>query len=111
MSASILASAVAVLVALISGVVTFITARRSHKLEVSKVDVAAYERAKEFNDSLVSALRTEVDRLNEQVARLRTELETEERENQVLRKQMVELSQTANRLRLELSVLQQRLRE
>ncbi len=110
MNAATWASLGAVVAAIFASVVSFISARRSHKLEATKVDVAAYDRAKEFTDGLIEALRTEVERLNQQVDRMRRDLEAEEQENQLLRNQVNELSKTANRLRYEISVLQTRLR-
>ena len=100
-----------VLAVIIVGGFAFISSRRANKIAATKLDVAAYERAKQFTDRLVDDLRTEVDRLHAQIRELRTELESEERENQALRKQVSELSKTANRLRYELTVLQQRLKE
>lgn len=110
MNAATWASLGAVIAAIFASIVSFIAARRSHKLETTKVDLAAYDRAKEFTDGLIEALRKEVERLNQQVDRMRKEIEQEEQENQLLRQQVNELSKTANNLRYEISVLQTRLR-
>lgn len=109
MSAATAASLVAVVVALISGVVTLFTSRRAHKLDEEKADAAVFERARLFTDQIIANLQDEVDRLNNLVASLRSQLEHTEAENLGLRTTVNELTRTANNLRWDLTVLQRQI--
>lgn len=97
------------MVSLLAVWVTYVSSRRSARVERTKVDADAYTRANEITDGLIDKLQSEVNRLNIQVAELRTALVHEERENEDLRNQLRALTATANTLRGEVAVLTKRL--
>ena len=82
---------------------------RMAKIERGKQDISQAELSHRTTQDLITNLRAEVDRLEEQVAELRRALAKEQRENGELRVQLRQVSETANNLRHQVLMLQQQL--
>lgn len=103
-----------VFAAIVSGAFTAWASRRGSKrmaaIEKKKVEGAEFDRNKAITESIIANLRAEVDRLKQQVDELLVALDREKTENAGLRQLVRELTDTANQLRFQLTMLQRQLR-
>jgi predicted nucleic acid-binding Zn-ribbon protein len=98
-----------VLVALISVGGSFLVARFTGKSTVKAAEVSAdedsYIRANEITTSLISQLRTELDRAQKQIASLSAALAAEQTTSDGLRKQVMDLQETMLRMQTQINTL------
>lgn len=91
----------------------YVAAHRANKrmaeIERDKQDISEAELSHRTTQDLIGNLRTEVRRLEDQVADLRQALAKEQRENGDLRVRLQEITATSNNLRHQVMVLQQQL--
>lgn len=108
---SVLVAIVAGIAAVVGALFSFRASTRATSLESSKVDAAAYERAKSIYEGSLRELERQLERMREQMDRVNTQLATEQDTSSALRTQLrtlrshvEELERTVTDLRLQLTL-------
>lgn len=103
----------AVVAAVITAIGAYAASRRASKrmakLEERKLDGEEYDRSRAITDGIIRTLREEVDRLKAQVRELLDIIDQQQTENEALRRLVRDLTSTANTLRHQVRVLQQKM--
>ena len=108
---SVLVAIVAGIAAVIGAWFSYRASTRATSIETSKVDAAAYERAKTIYEGSLRELERQLERMREQMDRVNQQLYTEQDTSNALRSQLrtlrghvEELERTVNDLRLQLTL-------
>lgn len=108
---SVLVAIVAGLAAVLGAFFSFKASTRATSIESSKVDAAAYERAKSIYEGALRELERQLERMREQLDRVNTQLANEQDTSNAMRLQMrtlrshvEELERTVTDLRLQLTL-------
>lgn len=108
---SVLVAIVAGVAAIVGAIFSYRASTRATSIESSKVDAAAFERAKSIYEGSLRELERQLERMREQFDRVNAQLATEQDTSSALRSQLrtlrshvEELERTVNDLRLQLTL-------